>query len=191
MSAKSNISELKEEILSCSKCRLAETASRAVPGEGNTNTEVIFLGEGPGKKEDETGRPFVGQGGRKLDELIESASMSRKDVYITNVVKHRPPENRAPERGEVEACKQFLEAEIDVINPSIIVTLGNTATRELLDTDRGISSIRGRFFFWREGIRIFPTFHPGYLVRNPSGDPLSPEEEARKDMKRIRKEIST
>jgi len=184
----------KKDILSnlesCTRCRLHGKATQAVPGEGNDNAEIMLVGEGPGKTEDEKGRPFVGRGGKKLEELLESQSISREETYITNIVKHRPPENRSPRRDEIEACFPFLRGEIEQINPSLIVPLGNTATREFLDTDDGITSLRGEVYSWKDGIKILPTYHPSYLLRNLSGDGMSPEEEARLDFKRIKEELA-
>ena len=190
MNTKGRISEIADEIRSCSKCGLSNEATRGVPGEGNPDAEVIVLGEGPGREEDEQGRPFVGRGGQKLDEIMRSASLSRDSVFITNVVKHRPPDNRNPRTDEVRACRPFLEAQISAIDPSIILTLGNTATREILDTREGITSIRGEFFSWRDGVRVLPTFHPSYLLRNPSGNPKSPEDQMCDDMLALKKEIA-
>jgi len=191
LNTKGEISEIADEIRSCSKCRLSDEATRGVPGEGNSDAEVIVLGEGPGKEEDEQGRPFVGRGGQKLDEIMRSASLSRDSVFITNVVKHRPPDNRNPRSDEIRACRPFLEAQISTIDPSIILTLGNTATREILDTREGITSIRGSFFSWQDGVRVLPTFHPSYLLRNPSGSPKSPEEQMCDDMLALKKEIAS
>ena len=191
MNTKGRISEIADEVRSCSKCGLSDGATRGVPGEGNPDAEVIVLGEGPGREEDEQGRPFVGRGGQKLDEIMRSASLSRDSVFITNVVKHRPPDNRNPRTDEVQACRPFLEAQISAIDPSIILTLGNTATREILDTREGITSIRGEFFSWRDGVRVLPTFHPSYLLRNPSGNPKSPEDQMRDDMLALKKEIAS
>jgi DNA polymerase len=191
LNTKGRISEIAAEVRSCSKCRLSDEATRGVPGEGNPDAEAIILGEGPGREEDEQGRPFVGRGGQKLDEIMRSASVSRESVFITNVVKHRPPDNRNPRSDEVQACRPFLKAQISAIDPSIILTLGNTATREILDTREGITSIRGEFFSWRDGVRVLPTFHPSYLLRNPSGSPKSPEDQMRDDMLALKKEIAS
>lgn len=190
MNTETKLSKIADEVRSCSKCRLSGTANRGVPGEGNPDAEVIILGEGPGRKEDEKGRPFVGRGGQKLDEIMQSASLSRESVFIANVVKHRPPDNRNPRSDEVRACRPFLEDQISAINPSIILTLGNTATREILDIRKGITSIRGQFFAWRDGVRILPTFHPSYLLRNPSGNPKSPEDQMIDDMLKLKEETS-
>ena len=184
----------KKDILSnlesCTRCRLHGKATQAVPGEGNDNAEIMLVGEGPGKTEDEKGRPFVGRGGKKLEELLESQSISREETYITNIVKHRPPENRSPRRDEIEACFPFLRGEIEQVNPAMIVPLGNTATREFLDTNEGITSLRGETYSWENGIKLLPTYHPSYLLRNLSGDGMSPEEEALHDFTRIRKKLA-
>lgn len=137
------IEKVADRVLTCKKCRLHRSARRAVPGEGNPDAELVLVGEAPGEGEDEQGTPFVGRGGRKLDELLQSASIKREEVYITNIVKHRPPERRKPHVDEVEACFLHFEKEIDAVRPSTIVTLGNTATRELLLEERrqGLSDL--------------------------------------------------
>ena len=183
------IEEIAEKIASCAKCRLAENRKNPVPGEGDENADLLFVGEGPGRQEDLQGKPFVGRAGGKLDDILESVSISREDVFITNVVKCRPPENRNPRSDEVNACSDYLEAQIAALNPKIIVTLGNASTKFLLDTDRGITKIRGDFYDWRGSIKIFPMFHPSYLLRNPSKKRGSPKFKTWKDIKKIKKEL--
>ncbi len=135
----------------------------------------MMVGEGPGEVEDTTGRPFVGPAGQKLDEVMASVDLHRDDVYITNIVKCRPPGNRVPNRAEAEACTPFLEAQIALIQPAVIVSLGNTPTQWLLPEAPGITQSRGTFFAWRGGILVFPMFHPSYLLRYPSKEKGSPK----------------
>ncbi|MBS3740361.1 uracil-DNA glycosylase, partial [Candidatus Bipolaricaulota bacterium] len=137
------------------------------------------------------GRPFVGRAGNKLTEILDSVSFQRSEVYITNVVKCRPPENRAPKTDEVNSCIPYLEAQIAEINPSIIVTLGNAATKTLLETDEGITSTRGKFYSWRGEIQIFPMFHPSYLLRNPSKEKGSPKYKTWQDIKKVKEALTS
>jgi uracil-DNA glycosylase family 4 len=132
----------------------------------------MMIGEGPGEVEDTTGRPFVGPAGQKLDEIIQSVGMRREDLYITNIVKCRPPGNRVSARSEAEACTPFLEAQIALIQPAVIVALGNTPTQWLLPDAPGITQSHGTFFAWRGGILVFPMYHPSYLLRYPSKEIL-------------------
>ncbi|MCK5072707.1 MAG: uracil-DNA glycosylase [Bacteriovoracaceae bacterium] len=152
---------------SCRRCKLHAGRINMVYGEGNHNAEVMFVGEGPGQNEDETGHPFVGKAGQLLDKIIEAMGLSRRDVYIANIIKCRPPNNRNPEHDEILACKKFLDQQILIIEPKIIVTLGTPAVKTLLETDRGIMSLRGQFSDYR-GIPLLPTYHPSYLLRNPA-----------------------
>ena len=155
-----------EEILRCRKCPLADGRTQAVPGEGNLRTELMFVGEGPGHDEDAQGRPFVGRAGQLLTRIIAAMTYDRADVFITNIVKCRPPNNRVPHRDEVEACAPYLIEQIRAIRPRVIVTLGKSATDFFLpDAFGGMTSIRGQFYGWR-GLQVMPTFHPSYLVRN-------------------------
>lgn len=186
-----NLEEISERVSTCTKCRLSENRTNAVPGEGNGNTGLLFVGEGPGRQEDEQGRPFVGRAGNKLTDILQSVSLERSQVYITNIVKCRPPENRTPKSDEVESCLPYLEAQIAEINPSIIVTLGNAATKTLLDIDEGITSIRGKFYSWRGSIEVFPMFHPSYLLRNPSKEKGSPKHQTWKDIKKVKKALTS
>lgn len=135
----------------------------------------MLIGEGPGEVEDQNGRPFVGPAGQKLDEVLASVGIMREEVYITNVVKCRPPGNREPLSEEMERCYPYLEAQIALINPQIILSLGNVSTRVLLDTNAGITMLRGQFKRWRGDIEIFPIFHPSYLLRYQSREKGSPK----------------
>ncbi|MEN6349804.1 MAG: uracil-DNA glycosylase [Syntrophomonas sp.] len=151
----------------CRRCRLRDGCRQVVFGDGNFKSPVIFIGEGPGKDEDEQGRPFVGRAGQLLDKILRAAEISRPDVYISNVVKCRPPGNRLPNPDEVRECRNFLEAQIRIIKPRIIVCLGAMASQAVIDPKAAISKIRGRWFS-RQGIKIIATFHPAALLRNES-----------------------
>ena len=181
-----DLSELAERIKSCTKCPLSENRTNAVPGEGDPDSDVLFIGEGPGREEDLQGRPFVGRAGQKLNDILASVDIERESVYITNMVKCRPPENRSPKRGEISTCFPYLEAQIASINPSLIITLGNSATKFILDTDQGITSIRGQLFDWRGEIRVFPMYHPSYLLRNPSTEEGSPKYQTWQDIQKVK-----
>jgi DNA polymerase len=157
--------ELEAAIRVCTRCALSRDRTNAVPGEGSLTTGLMFVGEGPGRDEDAQGRPFVGRAGQLLRKIIAAMGFREDEVYITNIVKCRPPENRPPHREEVEACTPYLVQQIACIKPRVIVTLGATPTSFFLPLQRSMTDTRGRFgeFF---GIRVMPTFHPSYLVRN-------------------------
>ncbi len=178
---------LKARVLACARCPLHETRTNPVFGEGNPHARVMLVGEAPGEVEDKTGRPFVGPAGKKLDEVLASVGITRDDVFITNVVKCRPPGNRVPTKKEMEACYPYLEAQIALINPGLIVTLGNTPTQWLVPSAGGITKVRGTFLPWRGGIEIFPMFHPSYLLRNPSRAKGSPKYLTWLDIQKVRK----
>lgn len=150
---------------SCTKCPLAGGRTTVVFGEGDPHASLMVVGEGPGRDEDLQGRPFVGRSGQLLDRLLrEEMGLFRKDVYIANVVKCRPPGNRDPEPAEIEACRPFLEQQVDLIDPKLVLTLGNFATKVLLGTKEGITKLRGRSYPYRGGILV-PTFHPAAALR--------------------------
>jgi len=177
---------LRPRVEGCVLCPLHETRTNAVFGEGSENAEVMFIGEGPGEVEDNTGRPFVGPAGQKLDEVLASVSIRREDVFIGNVVKCRPPGNRVPSKVEMETCFPYLEAQIALIQPSLIVTLGNTSTQWLIPDAPGITKSRGTFYTWRGGIQILPMFHPSYLLRYPSREKGSPKYLTWQDIQRVK-----
>lgn len=159
--------ELIEEIGSCRRCKLSQKRTHIVFGEGSPDAKIMFIGEAPGKEEDSQGRPFVGDAGTVLTRLIEKMGFRREDVYIANIVKCRPPLNRDPEFDEIESCRGFIERQIAVINPEVIMTLGRVSASVLLGDEKlKITAMRGRFFSYR-GIPLMPTFHPAYLIRNP------------------------
>ncbi|MBD3414457.1 MAG: uracil-DNA glycosylase [Candidatus Aminicenantes bacterium] len=164
-SQKQALISLEKEIKDCRECPLAQSRTKAVPGEGDIHTDLMFVGEGPGSEEDKQGRPFVGRAGKLLTRIIKAMTFDRRDVYITNVVKCRPPENRNPRNEEIQTCEKYLLKQIELISPKVIVTLGNVPTKYFLKESRGITALRGQFSSFHE-IRIMPTFHPSYLVRN-------------------------
>jgi DNA polymerase len=157
---------IREQVLVCRKCRLAEGRTQAVPGEGNPAAELMFVGEGPGRDEDLQGRPFVGRAGQLLTKIIAAMGYDRSQVFIANIVKCRPPDNRVPQRDEAALCTPYLTAQIAAIGPKVLVTLGKVATDFFVPhAFGGMTSIRGRFYDWN-GIPVMPTFHPSYLIRN-------------------------
>ena len=155
------------DIGDCTRCKLHRGRTKLVFGDGNPKAELIFVGEGPGRDEDAQGLPFVGRAGKLLTQMIEAMGLQRQDVYICNVVKCRPPENRTPEKDEVETCSPFLLRQLDAISPKVIVCLGSVAAQTLLETNRGISHFRGEWLDFR-GKKLMATYHPAYLLRNPS-----------------------
>lgn len=175
-----SLEAIREDIGDCRRCKLHERRRTIVFGEGNPQAKLVFIGEGPGAEEDSTGRPFVGRAGQLLDKIIAAIGLKREDVYIANVVKCRPPNNRPPERDEVDTCEQFLFRQLALIKPKVIVTLGSPAFQCLLRTRESISRARGE---WRDlnGIRLMPTFHPAFLLRSPDK-----KREVWEDMKKVR-----
>jgi uracil-DNA glycosylase family 4 len=171
--------DVREELGDCKRCKLHRGRKTLVFGEGNEKAVLMFVGEGPGYEEDVQGRPFVGKAGQLLTKIIQSIQLEREEVYIANIVKCRPPQNRTPEADEVLACRPFLLGQIEAIRPKIICCLGAVAAQSLLQTAEKITALRGRFFDW-EGIRVLPTYHPAYLLRNPER-----KREVWEDMKRI------
>ena len=155
---------LTEEITNCQKCRLCAARTHAVPGEGSPHARLMFIGEGPGRDEDLTGRPFVGRAGQLLDKMIAAIGLSREEVYIANVVKCRPPQNRAPEMDEVAACMPYLRAQVGLIRPQVIVLLGSSALGAILGPEHRITRERGAWIE-RKGVFFMPTFHPAALLR--------------------------
>jgi DNA polymerase len=153
------------EVRCCTRCRLHETRTQTVFGEGAPDAKIFFIGEGPGENEDRTGRPFVGRAGQLLDKQINAMGLKRRDVYIANIVKCRPPGNREPAPDEVATCAPYLERQLEIIRPKVIVTLGRPATQHMLQTKQSMSRLRGQWHEWR-GIRLMPTFHPAYLLRS-------------------------
>jgi DNA polymerase len=156
---------LQTEAEGCTRCRLHEGRTTVVFGDGAANADLMFIGEGPGQHEDEQGLPFVGRSGQLLSTLLERVGLSRPEVYIANVVKCRPPGNRDPRPDEIEACKGYLIEQLRIIDPAVVVTLGNFSTKLLLKTEVGITRMRGRIYPWW-GRHVVPTFHPAAALRN-------------------------
>lgn len=165
-SKESSLKDLRKEIGDCPKCRLSKGRKNIVFGEGNQNAKIMFIGEGPGREEDIQARPFVGDAGKLLTSLINKMGFKREDVYIGNVVKCRPPSNRDPEEDEMAACSPFLEKQIEIIKPEVIVALGRISSHFLTRSKIPIGKLRGRFYDYK-AIPVMPTFHPAYLLRNP------------------------
>jgi DNA polymerase len=159
---------IREDLGDCQRCKLCKTRKTIVFGSGNPHAELVFVGEGPGADEDAQGLPFVGRAGQLLTEMIEKGmKIPRPDVYICNIVKCRPPENRKPEKDEVAACRQFVERQIDAIRPRVICALGATAAETMLETKESMGRLRGRWFEFR-GIPLVVTYHPAFLLRDPT-----------------------
>jgi DNA polymerase len=152
--------------MTCTRCPLASGRTQVVFGVGNPEADLLFVGEGPGREEDLIGEPFVGRSGRLLDRLMrEELGMDRSQCYIANVVKCRPPGNRDPEPAEIESCRPYLDAQVELIDPRVVVTLGNFAARTLLATTEGIRTLRGRAYPFRGG-QLVPTYHPAFALRS-------------------------
>lgn len=158
---------LEKEVHYCTTCRLHETRIHTVFGMGNVDADLVFVGEGPGADEDAAGEPFVGAAGKILTRMIYALGFTRRDVYICNVVKCRPPGNRDPHPDEIAHCKRFLLTQLDVIQPKVICTLGAVPTHFLVNATAPISRLRGNIFSFR-GVKVVPTFHPAYIYRSPS-----------------------
>ena len=162
------LKELEKICKNCTLCDLSKTRTNVVFGEGNPKANLMFVGEGPGEMEDKKGRPFVGRAGKLLTKIIETVlELTRDDVYIANIVKCRPPNNRVPTIEEAITCKNYLIKQIEIIKPKLIVCLGKTAFMYLMDSDMPISKVRGQIFEFNK-IKVIPTFHPSFLLRNPS-----------------------
>jgi uracil-DNA glycosylase len=177
------IDEIGQMVTACTKCRLAETRTNVVIGTGNPDAELMFVGEAPGRDEDLAGIPFVGRAGQLLTDIIKAMGFARDQVYIANVIKCRPPENRNPEADEIEQCRPFLERQIELVNPRVIVTLGRFAFQSMIDADMAISAARGNWF-QLGSVKVMPTYHPAYLLRNPSA-----KKEVWSDMKKVMAEL--
>lgn len=182
------LKDVKEVIGDCRRCKLSSKRTHIVFGEGNPDARLMFVGEAPGREEDLQARPFVGEAGMLLTKLIEKMGFSREDVYIANIVKCRPPMNRDPEGDEMDACKGFVEKQIEIIGPEVIMSLGRISSLTLIgNPNLKISAIRGRFFDYR-GIPLMPTFHPAYLMRNPKDKWLT-WSDAQKVLDRLEKNV--
>ena len=180
--AAAGLLSLREHIGDCTRCKLHKQGRRQVVfGVGNPNAQLMFVGEAPGADEDIQGEPFVGKAGQLLTRIIEAIGMKRSEVYIANVIKCRPPGNRNPEPDEVATCEPFLNEQIDLIRPRVIVALGSFAAHALLKTDAPISRLRGRVHDYRGGAKLIPTFHPAFLLRTPER-----KRDVWEDMKKVR-----
>ncbi|MDD5134167.1 MAG: uracil-DNA glycosylase [Phycisphaerae bacterium] len=169
------LAEVARQVKECQKCVLGGTRTNSVPGEGSPDARLVFVGEGPGENEDLQGRPFVGRAGQLLDKIIAAMGLKRGDVYICNIVKCRPPENREPRPDEIISCLPFLKSQLSIIRPEVIVALGAPAAKTLLNTNKPIGQLRGKFhdFYFDENaepVKLMPTYHPAYLLRNYSDD---------------------
>jgi DNA polymerase len=158
-----------KEVRGCTKCRLCETRTHTVFGEGDPDAKIFFIGEGPGETEDQTGRPFVGRAGELLNKMIRGMGLRREQVMIANIVKCRPPGNRVPAPDEVATCTPYLERQLEIVRPRVIVTLGLPSTQYMLQTKNSMGRMRGQWHEWR-GIKLMPTYHPAYVLRNPTYD---------------------
>ncbi len=175
------LEDIRKDLGDCTRCPLHEGRLNIVFGEGNPSAELMFIGEGPGADEDREGRPFVGRAGQLLTKMIQAMNLDRSEVYIANIVKSRPPGNRNPAPLEIQACFSFLERQIAVIKPKIIVALGKIAANTLLETEAPIGKLRGRFHD-RRGIPVMPTYHPSFLLREYSKHSKA---EAWEDLKKV------
>ncbi len=178
-----NLDSIRAEIGDCQRCKLAPKRTNIVFGSGNPNAELVFVGEAPGYDEDVQGLPFVGRAGQLLTKIIESIDLKRDQVYICNVLKCRPPENRNPEPDEVAACNPFMRKQLAVIRPKVVCCLGTFAAQTVLQMAMPISRLRGKFYDM-DGLRVIATFHPAYLLRSPDK-----KREVWEDMKQIRAEL--
>ena len=182
---------LQNECRACVKCSLSKTRNNVVFGRGNPNSKLFVIGEGPGQQEDEQGLAFVGRAGKMLDSAFQSVGIdTNEDCYISNIVKCRPPNNRKPSANEVAECLPWLNEQIELIKPKVIVLAGSTAVKSYLNIDEPISKLRGTWIV-REDIKYMPIFHPSYLLRNPSKEKGKPKWLTWQDLKKVKKEISS
>lgn len=178
--SKETLEEIRADIGNCTRCPLHEGRTKIVHSQGNLNADLMFVGEAPGADEDAQGTPFVGRSGQLLNKIIESIGLKREDVFVGNINRCRPPGNRTPTLPEAKTCKPFLVREIAIVRPKVIVVLGNTACQNLLETKTGITKLRGEFQDYY-GVSVMPTFHPAYLLRDPTK-----KREVWEDMKKVR-----
>lgn len=191
MSGYEELENIRKKCLGCQKCALGKTRTNLVFSDGTPNPKLMLIGEAPGYNEDMQGKPFVGKAGQLLDRIFASVGFSRKDIYICNTIKCRPPENRNPLPEEKEACWEYLKAQIDIIQPKIILLCGNVAVQSILPNIGGITKIRGRWFEGGEvvhGAKLMPIFHPSYLLRNDSREKGSPKWLMWQDIQEIKRE---
>lgn len=187
MNSFEQLETIKEKCKNCEKCSLSKTRTNVVFSDGIPNHKIMLIGEAPGFYEDQKGLPFVGKAGQLLDRIFESVGLSRKkDVYICNTIKCRPPENRDPLPEEKEACKEFLDAQIEILKPKIILICGKVALNSMLNTTLGITKVRGQWFDGPNNAKMMPIFHPSYLLRNDSKEKGSPKWLMWQDIKEIK-----
>ncbi|HEX9163670.1 MAG TPA: uracil-DNA glycosylase [Thermoanaerobaculia bacterium] len=179
----SDLDQLAREAHDCTKCRLSKTRTQVVFGTGNPNADLMFIGEAPGRDEDLQGKPFVGRAGQLLTDIVKAMKLSRDDVYIANVIKCRPPENRNPEPDELDECRPYIRRQVELIQPKVIVTLGKFALQSLTGKAHAVSAARGQWTEY-EGIKVMPTYHPAYLLRTPSA-----KKDVWNDMKKVMAEL--
>ena len=179
-----SLDRIAQELTDCTRCKLCKSRKTIVLGEGNPSAELVFVGEGPGEQEDLQGRPFVGRSGQLLDRMIQAMGLERSSVFIANVVKCRPPNNRNPERDEIAQCGPFLRRQLEFIKPKVIIALGTFAAQTLLETTETIGRLRGRFHPYAHA-KLLATFHPAYLLRNPPA-----KKDAWEDLKRAAQELN-
>ncbi|GEM87798.1 uracil-DNA glycosylase [Meiothermus granaticius] len=184
-----NLELLAAQAQTCTACPLASTRTRVVFGEGHPDAKLMIIGEGPGEEEDKTGRPFVGRAGQLLDRILEAAGIARESVYITNIVKCRPPGNRVPAPDEAKTCTSlWLNKQLELIRPQIIVPLGATACELFLGEKVAITKIRGQWLEW-QGIKVMPMLHPAYLLRNPARTAGSPKALTWQDIQEVKRAL--
>jgi uracil-DNA glycosylase family 4 len=182
---RAELAELNREILQCRRCRLHESKTHYVPGEGSNRPDILFVGEGPGETEDKFGRPFIGKAGQLLDKIIQKMGMKREEVFIGNVVKCRPPNNREPLKDEVDACLPYLLRQVAVLQPKVIVCLGKVALNNLLGTSHSMGRIRGQVLSFH-GIPLVPTYHPAFILHKMDKEDISKAKwEVWEDMQKV------
>ena len=185
------LQEIREKVLACEKCSLCKTRTNIVFSDGTPNPKLMLIGEAPGFYEDKQGKPFVGKAGQLLDRIFASVGFSREDIYICNTLKCRPPDNRNPLPDEKDACWEYLKAQIDIIQPKIILLCGNVAVQSILPNIGGITKIRGKWYQGSDivhGAKLMPIFHPSYLLRNDSREKGSPKWLMWQDIQEIKRE---
>lgn len=188
MNFEEELNKVKQKCLGCKKCPLAQTRTNIVFSDGIPNDKLVLVGEAPGFYEDKSGKPFVGKAGQLLDRIFASVGLSReKDVYIMNTIKCRPPNNRDPEPSEKEACREYMDAQLEILKPKIILICGNVALKSLLDLPYGITRARGNWFEGPHGAKMMPIYHPSYLLRNDSREVGSPKWQMWQDIKEIKR----
>ncbi|MBO7258098.1 MAG: uracil-DNA glycosylase [Alphaproteobacteria bacterium] len=186
------LEQIRQKCAACQKCALCQTRTKSVFSGGIPNHKLMLIGEAPGFFEDQQGEPFVGKAGQLLDKIFESVGLSRqKDVYICNTIKCRPPDNRDPLPQEKEACREYLDAQLDILKPKIILLCGKVALKSFVNTDLGITKVRGKWFDGPNGAKMMPIFHPSYLLRNAQKTVGSPKWLMWQDIQEIKRVYDT